>query len=67
MLTVETTHLKPAYIRRNGLARSEKATVREHFIRNGDILTIVTIVDDPVYLTEPTSRAGISSSIRGTT
>ena len=28
MLTVETTHLKPAYVRRNGLARSEKATVR---------------------------------------
>ena len=53
MLTVETTHLKPAYVRRNGLARSEKATVREHFIRNGDILTIVTIVNDPVYLTEP--------------
>jgi hypothetical protein len=53
MLTVETTHLKPAYIRRNGLARSEKATVREHFVRNGDILTIITIVTDPVYLTEP--------------
>jgi hypothetical protein len=53
MLTVETTHLKPAYIRRDGLARSEKATVREHFIRNGNILTLVTIVNDPVYLTEP--------------
>jgi len=53
MLTVETTHLKPAYVRRNGLARSEKATVREHFIRNADVLTIVTIVTDPVYLTEP--------------
>ena len=53
MLTVETTHLKPAYVRRDGLARSEKATVREHFIRNGNILTLVTIVNDPVYLTEP--------------
>ena len=53
MLTVETTHLKPAYIRRDGLPRSEKATVREHFIRNGNILTLVTIVNDPVYLTEP--------------
>src|SRR4029453_8301227 len=53
MLTVETTHLKPAYVRRNGLARSEKATVREHFIRNGNVLTWVTIVTDPVYLTEP--------------
>ena len=53
MLTVETTHLKPAYIRRDGLARSEKATVREHFIRNANILTWITIVTDPVYLTEP--------------
>jgi hypothetical protein len=53
MLTVETTHLKPAYIRRNGLARSEKATIREHFIRNGDVLTWITIVTDPVYLSEP--------------
>jgi len=53
MLTVETTHLKPAYVRRDGLARSEKATVREHFIRNGNVLTWVTIVTDPVYLTEP--------------
>ena len=32
MLTVTTTHLKPGYIRRNGLARSEKATLLEHFI-----------------------------------
>jgi hypothetical protein len=53
MLTVETTHLKPAYVRRNGLARSEKATLREHFIRNGDVLTWVQIVTDPVYLSEP--------------
>jgi hypothetical protein len=56
MLTVETTHLKPAYVRRNGLARSEKATVREHFIRNGNILTWITIVNDPAYLTEPMVR-----------
>jgi hypothetical protein len=53
MLTIETTHLKPGYIRRNGLARSEKATLREHFIRNGDVLTWIQIVNDPVYLTEP--------------
>ena len=53
MLTVETTHLKPGYLRRNGLARSEKATLREHFIRNGNVLTWISIVSDPVYLTEP--------------
>ena len=53
ILTVTTTHLKPAYVRRNGLARSEKATLLEHFTRAGDVLTWVLIVDDPAYLTEP--------------
>ncbi len=53
MLNVTTTHLKPAYIRRNGLARSEKATLYERFTRVGDVLTWVLIIDDPAYLTEP--------------
>jgi hypothetical protein len=53
MLTVTTTHLKPAYVRRNGLPRSEDAVLVEHFIRVGDVLTWVSIVTDPVYLTEP--------------
>jgi len=53
MLTVETTHLKAGYIRRNGLPRSEKATLREHFLRVDNVLTWVSIVTDPVYLTEP--------------
>ena len=53
MLTVTTTHLKPGYLRRNGLARSEKATLLEHFTRNGNVLTWISIVSDPVYLTEP--------------
>jgi hypothetical protein len=53
MLTVTTTHLKPAYVRRNGLPRSESATLVEHFIRVGDVLTWVQIINDPVYLTEP--------------
>ena len=53
MLTVDTTHLKTGYIRRNGLPRSESAVLREHFIRNGDVLTWISIVSDPAYLTEP--------------
>jgi len=53
MLSVTTTHLKPAYVRRNGLTRSEKATLTEHFIRSGDVLTWIQIIDDPVYLAEP--------------
>ena len=48
MLKVTTTHLKEGYLRRNGLARSEKATMTEYFIRYQNNLTLLTIVDDPV-------------------
>jgi hypothetical protein len=56
MLVIGTTHLKEGYLRRNGLPRSDKATLSERWIRNGDILTVMTIVYDPVYLTEPFVR-----------
>jgi hypothetical protein len=56
MLKVTTTHLKEGWIRRNGLPRSEKATLIEYFIRHGNYLTLVTVVKDPVYLTEPLVR-----------
>jgi hypothetical protein len=56
MLTITVTHLKEGYIRRNGMPRSDKATVTEHWIRHGDFLTVMTIVNDPVYLTEPFVR-----------
>src|SRR5258708_7270847 len=56
ILTVETTHLKAGYIRRNGAIHSDLTTMLEHFIRHGDHLTIATIVRDPVYLTEPFIR-----------
>jgi hypothetical protein len=46
-----------SYIRRNGVARSDRARVTEHFIRHGNYLTIVSIVTDPVYLTEPFIRS----------
>lgn len=56
-LLVTTTHLKPAFLRRNGLARSEQATLHERFIRSGDVLTWISIVEDPAYLTEPLIRS----------
>jgi glyoxylase-like metal-dependent hydrolase (beta-lactamase superfamily II) len=56
MLTVTVTHLKEGYLRRNGLPRSDQATLTEHWIRNGDFLTVMTIIKDPVYLTEPFVR-----------
>jgi hypothetical protein len=55
-LTVRTTHLKMAFIQRNGVAHSDQATMTEHFFRHGDVLSVATIVDDPVYLTEPFIR-----------
>jgi len=55
-LTVYTTHLKPGYIRRNGVPRSEKATMVEHWARHDNILTLTQVITDPVYLTEPMVR-----------
>lgn len=57
VLVVDTDHLKAAYVRRNGVPRSDLATMREYFFRHGDLLTHVSIVSDPVYLTEPLVRS----------
>src|SRR6202047_4112740 len=56
MLPVTTTHLKIGWIRRNGIPRSDKATLTEHWVRHGEYLTLISIVTDPVYLTEPFIR-----------
>jgi hypothetical protein len=57
MLTVTTTHLKPNYLRRNGLPASGKRTFTEHWVRHGEYLTVVTVIDDPVFLTERLVRS----------
>jgi hypothetical protein len=57
MLTVTTTHLKTNYLKRNGVPRSHQATVTEHWMRYEDYLTVVTVIDDPVFLTEPLVRS----------
>ena len=53
VLVVRTTHLKAGWMRRNGLALSDRATMEERFIRHGDFLMHVYMISDPVYLTEP--------------
>jgi hypothetical protein len=53
ILTVYTTHIKQGWIRRDGVPESDQATLVEHFIRHGDHMTHVSIVTDPIYLTEP--------------
>jgi len=55
-LKVKTTHLKEGWLRRNGVARSDQATVTEYFIRHDDLLTWTVIIDDPIYLEEPFIR-----------
>jgi hypothetical protein len=57
ILVVTTTHLKEGWTRRNGLTRSDSATVTEHFIRHGDTMTLVISVVDPKYYTEPVVRS----------
>ncbi|MEP6962183.1 MAG: hypothetical protein ABI995_08895 [Acidobacteriota bacterium] len=56
ILVVTTTHLKTGWIRRNGVPRSDRATLTEHWIRHDDKLTLTSIVHDPVYLSEPFIR-----------
>ncbi len=57
-LVVHTTHLKAGWIRRNGMALSDEATLDEYFFLNDDqsLMTHVSIVTDPNYLTEPFIR-----------
>ncbi len=55
-LVITTTHLKTGWVRRNGLPRSDLATVTEHWSRHDNILNWMVFVDDPIYLTEPFVR-----------
>jgi len=56
VLAWTTDHLKEGYVRRNGLPRSDRATISTHMMRHGDYLTVAVLVYDPVYLTEPFMR-----------
>jgi len=56
-LAVETTHLKAGFLRRNGIAHSDRARMLEYWVRHDDYMTLVTAVDDPLYLDEPFVRS----------
>ncbi len=51
-LTTYTTHVKAGIIRRNGSQHSDRATYTTHYIRHDDVLTVVSFIDDPLYLSE---------------
>jgi len=52
-LKITTTHLKDGFLHRGGPQTSDMYTMTEFLTRHGDILTILTIIDDPIYLDEP--------------
>ena len=57
-LKVVTTHLRPGYLRKNGVPYSENAELTEYYNvtreTNGDQwLFVTTIVEDPKYLNQP--------------
>jgi len=55
-LRVETTHLKAGYLRRNGIPFSDQAVLTEFWNLHDKYLTLTSITEDPVYLTEPLVR-----------
>lgn len=58
-LTTYTTHMKTGYLRRNGVPSSDQATYTQHIVRHEDMLAILGLIDDPIYLTEPYSLTEI--------
>ena len=52
ILTTTTTQFKAGWIRRTGAPSSDRGIMTTHFIRHEDLLTVVAMVEDPIYLTE---------------
>ena len=53
-LVARTTHVKTAWIRRGvGIPGSDRSEFTIYITRHDNLLTILTIQEDPVYLTEP--------------
>jgi glyoxylase-like metal-dependent hydrolase (beta-lactamase superfamily II) len=52
-LKITTTHIKDGFLKRGGPQTSDMYSMTEYITRHGDILTIVTVIDDPIYMEEP--------------
>lgn len=53
VLTVHTTHIKQGWHRRNGIPSSDLIDLTDHFVLHGDAITHISVVTDPIYLSEP--------------
>ena len=56
-LIVTTTHMKYGVYQRNGVPASPYARMTEFWFRNGEHLTMVSFIEDPIYLEEPMVRS----------
>jgi hypothetical protein len=52
-LVAYTTHMKAGFLRKTGAPSSDEATMTTRFYRYGDIMTVLAVVEDPIYLAEP--------------
>ena len=48
-----TTHMQAGFIRKTGPPSSDEATMTTRFYRHDDVLTVLAVIEDPVYLAEP--------------
>jgi hypothetical protein len=55
-LKFTTTHSKAGYHQRNGAPHSDQAVATEWFIRQGDTLLLISLIDDPGYMSEGLMR-----------
>jgi hypothetical protein len=56
-LVVTTTHMKMGVIQRNGTPASPYAKMTEYWFRHGEMMTMMSFVEDPIYLDEPMVRS----------
>src|SRR5215469_17554936 len=52
-LATYTTHMKAGFLRKTGAPSSDQATMTARFYRHGDMLTVLAIIEDPIYLAQP--------------
>ena len=53
MLTITTTHVKQGWYRRSNIPSSDEQTTVEHWVKNGNVWTHISVTEDPNYLAEP--------------
>jgi len=51
-LVARTTHVKAGFIRKTGVPLTDNAIIDWHFYRHGDVVTVLMVATDPVYLVE---------------